>query len=227
MPANGRNPYARPSSAGDGSAPNPSGQFRLGGPGRYSVPDIPDTTDPDYTDGYSPQISVAGSADGTKLPSDIRIGRRNPPPNDPNDREYSRRRWSDFLRRTSVERVSEAQPRIRQERPYVPVYPDAVQEKPPTRPTATQAPTDSLVTRPWHVPRNAADAIGEGARLHFSLADHRRMYPIMLQQPRGGVGNNIFRKAPVPWDANLYVAEEAPLSTNPGLFGQRRRPDGI
>ncbi len=223
MPANGRNVYARPSHPGDGSAPNPSGQFRLGGPGRYSVPDIPDTTDPDYTDGFSPTISVAGSSDGTQLPDNIRTGRRKPPENDPNDKAYNARRASDFLRRHSVEVFSPAQPRIRQERPYTPRIPDQVDEKPPTRPTATRAPADALVTRPWHVPRNAADAVGEGARLHFSLADHRRKYPIMMQQPRGGTGNNIFRKQPVPWDATLYVAPEAAPSTNAGLFGHTRR----
>src|ERR1044072_9084675 len=97
MPANGRKAYARPSHPGDGSEPNPSGQFRLGGPGPYSVPAIPHPPDPDYAVGFSPTISVAGSSDGTQLPDNIRPGRRKPPEYDPNDKAYNARPAADVL----------------------------------------------------------------------------------------------------------------------------------
>jgi hypothetical protein len=196
----------------------------MGGPGRYSVPDIPDSTDPDYTDGFSPEMAVAGSADGTKIPSDIRIGRREPPLNDPNDRRYSNIRNSEQHRRYSVERTALGQTYVgpSQAKPNKPYIPDLEQEKLPTRPTATTAPTDNLLHRPWHIPRNAADALGPFATLHFSMADHRRRYPIMLQQPRGGVGNNILRKQPPAWDRDLYIVQEPVHTTNPSLFGSRR-----
>jgi hypothetical protein len=172
-----------------------------------------------YTDGFSPELAVAGSADGTKLPSDIRIGRREPPPNDPNVKAYTQLRTSEQNRRYSADVYVPGQWRVHQEKPAVPKIPDQVDEKPPIRPTQTMAPTDNLLVRPWHHPRNAADALGPGATLHFSMADHRRLYPIMLQQPRGGVGNNIFRVQPQPWDADLYIVEEPPNAQSGGLFG--------
>lgn len=221
MPAYGQNPYARPPDTG-GAAPNPSGRYRMGGPGRYSVPDVPDSTDPEWTDGFSPEIATAGSADGTKLPDNIRTGRRKPPPNDPNDARYSALRSSEKLRRHAVEDVRLGQYPIRQERPYTPPIPDQVQEKAPTRPTAKMAPTDNLMVRPWHIPRNAAEALGPNATLHFSMADHRRTYPIMMMQPRGGIGINNISAKPVPWDAELYAAPDPTPVNAPGLFGPRR-----
>lgn len=222
MPERTRNPYAHPTSKGDGSAPDPSGQFRLGGVGVYAVPDIPETTDPNYTDGYSPELAVGGSADGTKLPSDIRVGKRNPPPNDPNNPEYTALRTSEYLGRLSVQRWAPTWQRARQERPTTPVIPDQVDAKEPTRPTARMMPTESLMTRPWFRPLPAAEALGPNATLHFSMADHRRLYPINLQQPRGGISPSIFRKETVPLDLQYHVAEQPQPSTNQGLFGSRR-----
>lgn len=222
MPAYGANPYARPPDSVGGAAPNPSGKYRLGGPGRYAVPDVPETTDPEWTDGFSPHLAAGGSYDGTRFPDIIRIGKRKPPPNDPNDKHYTAVRDAEKARRLTVEHVTEPQPRIRQSGPYVPPIPDQVQPKLPTRRTATMAPSDAILTRPWHVPRNATDALGPNAVLHFSMADHRRNYPIMMMQPRGGIGINNIRNQPVPWDTELYVQHEPAPPNTPGLFGSRR-----
>lgn len=221
MPANGANPYARPTSPGTGAAPDPSGKFRLGGPGRYSVPDIPNSTNPEYTDGFSPALT-SGSTTGDTFPDNIRTGARKPPVNDPNNLQYSRRRYGESLFRQSAEQWRPGRTRVRQQKPEIPVIPDQVQEKLPTRPTASMAPTDNLMTRPWHIPRNAADAIGPGVPLHISMADHRRNYAIFTMQPRGGVGTNTYRPTPRPWDAELFVPPQPVNTNNPGVFGPRR-----
>lgn len=224
MPATGQNPYAVPKPSAGGAAPDPSGRFRIGGPGRYSVPDIPDSTNPEYRDGFSPEIATGGSSDGTRVPDNIRTGRRKPPENDPNDHRYTAQRYAEYFRRHSVEQVQLGQTYVgpSQAKPNKPYIPDLEQEKLPIRRTATTAPTDNLLRRPWPVPRNAAEALGPNATLHFSMADHRRLYPIMQMQPRGGIGINNIRNTPVPWDAELYAVPEENAPNMPGLFGSRR-----
>lgn len=219
MPAVGQNPYAHPASPGDGSAPNPSGNYIWGGPGRYSVPDIPDTTDPDYLDGYSPALAAGGSTDGTMLPDEIRIGVRKPPPNDPNNRAYNNLRQSEKIGRHAVEQTTDGNWTEVQNRPNRPPRPE--ESKPSIRPTATQAPVDNLLRRPWHIPRNAVDALGPNAELHVSMADHRRNYEIMGMQPRGGVGVNTYRASTAPWDQNLFIPPEQGNVDAPGFVGNR------
>lgn len=201
----GINPYARPVPE-DGEAPDPSGNYTWGGPGQYSVADPPDSTDPDYTLGFSPVLRP--SPDGSTLPDDIRVGLREPPENDPNDAEYNRRRWSDFHQRHSDERTVTGW-NVHQQKVQAPIVPEWTQERLPVRPTADDSPLGYQFTRPWHIPRHVQDAVGEEATIHFSMADHRRTFPIMGMKPQGRIGVNTYRAEPRPWDEELFVPPRA------------------
>jgi hypothetical protein len=218
MPA-GNNPYSAPTSPGDGSAPNPSGEVTFGGPFRYAVPDIPETTDPEYTTGFSPALATTGSPDGTKLPDDIRVGQRNPPPNDPNTRTVNDRRYNEFRFRHSVEETTVGW-KVQQQK--VPGGQDPLwhQDRVPIRPTADSAPAGYRFRRPEHRPRHIKDAVGEDAVAHFSLADHRRAYEIYGQKPQGGMGTNTYRAPVRPWDESLFIPPESENTTN-GIVGNR------
>lgn len=219
MAQQGVNPYARPLPSDDGSAPDPSGNFVWGGPGRYAVADIPETTDPEYTDGFSPELVSGGSPDGSALPDDIRIGRRKPPPNDPNDRGYNAVRTSDFHQRHSVEETTVGW-KVTQRKVPAGQNPMWSQERMPVRSTADDSPLGYEFKRPWHIPRNIKDAIGEEATAHFSLADHRRNFEIMGMKPQGGVGANTYRADPRPWDEDLFIPPKAEDTTG-GFAGNR------
>lgn len=205
--AQGKNPYSRPVTQA-GNAPDPTNEFIWAGPGRYAVPDIPESTDPDYTDGYSPTLKAGGSPDGSALPDDIRTGHREPPPNNPNDPAWNRIRQSEFHRRHSVETTTEMW-QVQQHtvpRPRVPLW---EQDRMPVRPTATNSPTGYAFTRPWHIPRTVQDVLGEGAVTHFSMADHRRNFEIMGMVPRGRTGVNTYRADTRPWDEQLFIPPPA------------------
>lgn len=66
---------------------------------------------------------------------------------------------------------------------------------PENRPTQQMSPTSWIFTRPFDqdIARNLNG-------FHFSMADHRRSYPIHGMQPFRA-GRNTFRMDPVPWDA--------------------------
>lgn len=219
----GRNTYATPAPRPGGAAPNPSGEFIWGGPGRYSVPNVPDTTDPEYTLGFSPKLLSGGSPDGSELPDDIRTGNRQPAGpgrgGTYNKPSWRNRQLSDTRKRNTADHTEEMW-KIRQEKPQVPVIPIQVQERVPIRPTATNSPTGYAFTRKWSIPRNIKDVLGEGAVAHFSMADHRRTYAIMTQKPQGRIGVNTYRAAPRPWDENLFVPPPAGHSPN-GIAGNR------
>lgn len=213
MSAGGTNPYMRPKKAVDGEAPNPSGEFIWGGPGRYAVADIPETTDPEYTTGFSPSLATTGSPDGTMLPDDIRVGLREPPPNDPNTTFVYQRRFSEFYQRHSVEKTDVGW-KVKQQKVPAGQDPMWTQERMPVRPTADNDPVGYRFWRPWHIPRNIKDAVGEDATAHFSLADHRRAYEIYGQKPQGGIGANTYRAPTRPWDETLFVPPQAANSIN-------------
>lgn len=211
--ARGVNPYAKPSYGEEKQVPNPSGVYRLGGYVRYAVPDIPETTDAEYTDGFSPELRP--SPDGTSLPDDIRIGLREPPPNDPNDFAYTTRRTSEQSERYSHDKTAESWD-VQHHKVPAGQNPMWDQERLPIRPSASRSPLGYLFQRPWRIPRNIKDALGEDAVAHFSMADHRRAYQIYGMAPRGGTGVNSFRLEPRPWDENL-VTRSAPVpSGEPG-----------
>lgn len=219
----GMNPYARPKGK-DGESPDPTNEFVFGGFGAYAVPEPPDSSDPEYTTSYSPELQRGGSPDGTKLPDDIRVGTREEPENDPNDRQYNRRRWSNKLRRHSVEETTTGW-NVQQETAGPPAQnPMWSQPRLPIRPTANNSPLNYQFQRPWYVPRNVAEidpALATEQRMHFSLADHRRTYDIMGMQPRGGVGVNTYRATPQPWDEDLFIPPSAPNVSDNGFAGNR------
>lgn len=209
------NPYAVPTAAQrNGTAPPNASVW--GGNGRYAVKDVPESTDPDYTVGFSPQLKAGGSSDGSALPDDIRIGtRKTPIPNrNWNDPGFQAQRDAEFLKRHSVEQWTKGW-EVRQQKVPTPNVPIWTQERMPIRPTATMAPMGTLFQRPWHIPRNVKDALGEDAVTHFSLADHKRRYQIMGMKPQGRLGVNTYRAQPRPWDETLYTpppAGQAPSS---------------
>lgn len=204
-----KNPYSAPPLGNRRGTYTPGATQLWTGNGRYAVPAVPETTDPEYTTAFSPRLKAGGSPDGSALPDDIRIGTREPPVGENyNEPGWQAKRNSDRLRRHSLDR-STGMWRVRQERIPKPTMPIWDQDRPPTRPTAQCSPTGYTFQRPWHIPRNAAEALGPGAVLHFSLADHRRLYQINTQKPQGRVGVNTYRASPRPWDENLFVPPPA------------------
>jgi hypothetical protein len=214
----GKNPYSRPVSPGDGSAPNPAHEQIWSNYNRYAVRDAPDSSDPSYVDGaYSTELATTGSPAGT--PDDIRIGVREAPPNSPQDGRVYRRRFAEFFKRAQGDQNTLAG-KGKQEKPPAPNVPLWTQERLPIRPRATDAPAGNQFRRPEHRPRNIKDAVGEHAVQHFSLADHRRTFEILGQQPRGGVGVNTYRVPVRPWDENNFIPP-TPQSSLSTLFNTR------
>lgn len=215
----GTNPYATPPPR-PGQAPSVVNHV-WGGPGRYSVPSVDSTTDPDYTTGFSPTLRAGGSPDGTQLPDDVRIGQRELPVGENyNDPKWQAIQNSEFLQRHSVEQTGEMWS-VQQRKIPAPQVPLWTQERAPIRPTATNSPTGYTFQRPWHIPRNVADvytedsvAISGASRQHFSMADHRRRYEVMGMKPQGRMGVNTYRANPQPWDQSLYVAPSASQAPN-------------
>jgi hypothetical protein len=193
------------------------------GPGRFSVPNVPDTTDPDYTLGFSPHLVSGGSPDGSELPDDIRTGHREPAGPGAggtyNAPKWQNRRNAEKLQRQTFDHT-DVMWSVRQRKVHTPRYPIWDQERAPKRPTATNSPTGYAFRRPWNIPRHIKDVLGEDATAHFSLADHRRKYEIMGQRPMGRLGVNTYRAAPRPWDENLYIPPGAGQKPN-GIAGNR------
>lgn len=214
--ARGKNPYSVPvENVRPGSAPNPAHDFLWTGPGRYAVSNVPESTLEGYDTGYSTQLSSGGSPVGT--PDDIRIGTRNPPPNDPNQHAYNAKQKSNFHARHAEERNVDGYQVIQQARFPAPRVPLWEQDRPATRPLASKSPVSRFFMRPWHIPRNRAE-IGDGGTLHQSMADHRRNYEINAMKPQGSLGTNTYRVTPRPWDENLYIPPAA-QDTVGGAFG--------
>lgn len=209
------NPYVNPNKERQsrGEAPGPIfGLFPH--IGRYAVPDIPETTDPEYTTGYATQLDpVYGS--GT-TPDLIRTGQVEPPENDPNDREYNAHRYSEFLRRHSVEEVTQNW-HVKQQKVAPGQNPLWEQERMPIRSTATDAPMPYMFRRPWHIPRQIQDAVSEESITHLSLADHRRAYEIMGMAPQGKIGANTYRLDPRPWDEQLFYPVQSGSGSDEGV----------
>jgi hypothetical protein len=173
---------------------------------------VPDHTVEGYGEEAYPALRVG--SEGT-TPDDIRVGRREPPPNAFVD-IWPKPGEADRQHRQSDETTA-ALWKVRQEKPPAPSVPEWTQERMPIRPTATNAPMAYAFTRYWHIPRNVEEIYGPGSmdergtlRRHFSLADHRRRYQILTQVPRGKTGVNTYRKDPGPWDSRLYNSPVAP-----------------
>lgn len=167
-------------------------------------------TPENVVEGYSEEAypALRVGSEGT-TPDDIRVGKREPPPNAFVDL-WPKIGEADRQQRQSDE-TTRAPWKVRQERPPAPSVPEWTQERMPIRPTATNAPMAYSFTRYWHIPRNVEEVYGPGAmdergtlRRHFSMADHRRKYAILTQVPRGKTGVNTYRKDPGPWDSRLF-----------------------
>jgi hypothetical protein len=193
----------------------------FGGNQRYAVASVDKTTDPEYTTGYSPALKAGGSSSGESLPDNVRIGKRETPipGRNWNDPRWQRREDSEFLRRMSSEDY-ELQGPVRQYKIPAPNVPYWTQERLPTRPTATMNPAYRTFQRPWHIPRNIKDAVGENATQHMSLANHERKYKIFGMVPRGKVGVNTYRAQPRPWDEDLFYPPQAGNAAG-GIAGNR------
>jgi len=63
--------------------------------------------------------------------------------------------------------------------------------------TRAMGPNTYAFTRRWTRPQSTG--------VHFSMADHRRTYPVGGMKPTGRIGNNTFRLDPAPWDADRYI----------------------
>lgn len=220
-----RNPYAVPNAAErNGTAPGAMAVF--GGNQRYAVKDVPESTDPDYEVGYSPQLRAGGSSSGEALPDNVRIGQRKTPipGRNWNDPQWQAQEDSEFLRRMSEEQT-EIGYTVHQEKAPTPNHPLWSQDRMPVRPTANMSPIQRTFQRPWHIPRNRKDSEGENAVIHFSLADNRRIHPIVSapkngMRPQGRLGVNTYRAEPRPWDENLFIPPPAGMQQG-GIAGNR------
>lgn len=88
---------------------------------------------------------------------------------------------------------------------------------PETRWTERLGPSNWSFTRPFDQQQK-----GTGARvlngLHFSMADHRRDYPILGMRP-WSQARNTYRVDPAPWDADMY---DVPPESTIGQVSQAR-----
>lgn len=205
--ATGVNPYSE-AETNAGEAPDPTSRYRPSGSFRYAVPSPPDSSDPDYTLGFSSELENGGSPDGKALPSDIRIGTREEPENDPNNKAYTSRRYADQNFQYNQQEMTSTGWKVQQQKVPAGQNPMWTQERLPVRLTADSSPMGTFFKRYWHIPRNIKDALGPDAVTHFSMADHRRAYEIMGQKPQGRLGVNTYRASPRPWDESLYVVPE-------------------
>ena len=198
MSAN-QNLYSRrpPSENGEAPGANAGTHIHYG----YAVPDTLNSTVPGFDESDAPRL---GADDVPSVPDAIRTGRREPPENDPNNRQYNARRFADFHHRHSVEHTTTSW-NVRQSRVPPGQNPLWEQDRPPTRSSAIRSPHGYLFTRPWHIPRNVKDAVGEHAIDHISMADHRRSYEIFGMRTHDRMGANTFRFDPQPWDRDLFT----------------------
>jgi hypothetical protein len=78
---------------------------------------------------------------------------------------------------------------------------------PEDRPTMQMAPRSYSFTRPFDQLNRVYPDVTVGTTrqfngMHFSMADHRRDYPILGMAPRTS-SRNTYRLMPAPWDANI------------------------
>jgi len=78
---------------------------------------------------------------------------------------------------------------------------------PENRPTMRMSPHTYVFTVP---PQDGMAREFNG--MHFSMADHRREYPILGMEPPNKIRRSTFRLEPEPWDANLVdMPSDAPM----------------
>lgn len=215
-----RNPYDSRPVRKPGEAPGPT----LSQPHMiYAVPDIPDTTDDDYTTGYATHLDP--DLESGTTPDPIRQGRAEPYIiADPNRDDYNDRVWDETRQRWTQDHQT-GNFEVKQQKVPPGQNPMWEQERLPIRPSATRSPTGYWFSRYWHIPRNVKDAIGESSIDHISMADHRRVYEIYGMKPVNRVGVNTYRLDPQPWDSGLFPPDQgvtyAPNESGGAQLGNR------
>jgi hypothetical protein len=87
---------------------------------------------------------------------------------------------------------------------------------PEPRPTTRMSPANWSFTRPFAENYTASERFLNG--VHFSMADHRRTYPILGMHAPQHQTMNTYRVDPPPWDANETItpAVQVPLPQSGG-----------
>lgn len=184
----------------------------------YAVPDI--SEDAPYTDepGWSPHLRLSAQ----ETPDDARMGYRPlhefyPDTRDP-DAFYAQRD-ADDARRHSVEDIDangwvEGRGILPEDRRWA----DNPRRNPPaeTRVTAQLSPRSYSYVRPfgWGLPKMGARDLNQQ---HFSMADHRRVYPDADMGPVR-TARNTMRLDPTPWDSNIV---DVPADVMPNIPNAR------
>ena len=116
--------------------------------------------------------------------------------------DYLQRHGEEFLDADGIEATRPtARPQARNPREIPPPEP---------RPTNRLSPHNFLFTRPF-----AQDTERYYTGEHFSMADHRRTYPILGMNPPP-YRRNTYRSEPVPWDTDIVDRPAPQPSYSPG-----------
>jgi hypothetical protein len=185
--------------------PAPSEPVYAGPLNAYAVPNI--TEDVPFADEFGWAAENPGAARDTS-----RMGFSADPSSTV---AFHARRGGDVLLRHTVEdqdadgwQQQKGSKRFAQNPRSVPV--------PESRPTQQMAPRSYTFTRPFA--QHAARLLNG---VHFSMADHRRTYPILGMQPVTS-RRNTYRIDPVPWDTDIV---DLPPENNGPIPGRIRAVD--
>lgn len=160
--------------------------------------------------GYATQIreSPTGTPDANRLRHlplyETREGEGSP-------EQFADRYRRDVVRRHAVEyQDADGFEEIKERRRMAPrPVPGDVPEP---RPTTKMSPHRYVFTRPWD--QRMARALNGS---HFSMADHRREYPILGMDAPVKIRRNTYRLEPEPWDADLV---DMPPDVDPSPNGR-------
>lgn len=181
--------------------------------GAYSVPDSVDSPErsPHGWDnsGYASTLGdTGGLPDQARLRKsplrETRVGEGEPT-------SFYRRWFADFLGRHSVEYQDADGHEEQKGRKLVKARPVPSDTGEP-RPTSVMAPNSYVFTRPYPGMGTAGHLTG----VHFSMADHRREYPILGMAPVRS-SRNTFRLEPEPWDTDVV---DVPSPSDPSPDGR-------
>lgn len=199
-------PYTVP-----GSDPSATDPALLAGVAAYAVPGpMESAKDPrfgwDNSGGATAlKESTTGTPDASRMKHAPLFETR---PGEGNPVSWWRRFTRDTTARYSVEYQDadghEVAPKFLRRMKPRPVPSDAGE----TRPTMRMNPHTYVFTRPVEAPMVPLNGV------HFSMADHRRDYPILGMEPPRKIRRNTYRIEPEPWDTNL-VDMPAPVDSSP------------
>jgi len=200
-------PYTAPGTGPDGVDPD-----RLAGSLAYAVPGpMESATDPRFGWDNSGQAthlreSTTGTPDASRL-RDTTLFETRPGEGEPVS--WYARLTRDLFARHSVEYQDadghEVLPKVNPKMEARPRPSDAGE----TRPTMRMNPHTYVFTRPFDqtVKRTFTG-------VHFSMADHRRNYPVLGMTPPNRSKRNTYRLEPEPWDTDL-VDMPVPVDSSP------------